>query len=840
MLDMSNPAGTSVDELFSLFAEIPWPTMLLAADGQVLALNQAVSDLLYGDAGAMIGNSFERIVPRHARRRLRAIISGASTDGARPLLATELSIAGQPSVPVEIEARAAPNDPLGRVILVLHRISIAHRHTQLLLALNRLAPQLLIARSADEVFRQAAQALEPFGLGLAIWQPDPMRPLLRLAYFTLGSSIASYMLRSMGIELSSYRIPRTTPGYKQALAERRAMYWTNIAAVLRHIMPIPIAEVCQQFLRLQGIQGLIIAPIIASGQEHGVLLVYSGILKEADTPFIESLAHQIAAVLTQLDLDREMKLQFQRLESLATTARAVTTLGSLDDVLRVICEQAQSLLIAEHAAVFLPDGDDFLRCVMATGMHTDIMGMRLPYTQSIVGHVFTSGQGMLLAESFEAPGIYKPAFQVSPSRSALFQPIIHQDAVLGVVVVNHLQPARFKQSDLDYLARYAEYAAVAIANAQMHAALVQSENEQRRLYREAEGMRSYLKTLIDHTPDILFIIGQDMAMHALNPHQLASTGYAPSEVEGRSFIDFISPHLHSEMLERWTKILSGQAQTFETTIHRANGRSLHTLLSAALIPEYGEVFAIVKNVTAQKHFEAQLRQNETLAALGRVVAGVAHELNNPLMAILGLAQLQLMEPLPPALREDIESIEQATLRASRIVHHLQIFVQTTAFELELLDLARLLEDTLRQLAAELVANSIDVALDLTSTLPYIHTNGKLLQLALFHIIQNALLAVAQNPPGTPRSLSVRGTAVDQAVHLVVADCGPGIAPEYVTRVFEPFFTLRPIGESVGLGLSLAYAIVQRHGGRIGIESDYGKGTRVMIELPIAGPAEVSD
>jgi signal transduction histidine kinase len=199
-----------------------------------------------------------------------------------------------------------------------------------------------------------------------------------------------------------------------------------------------------------------------------------------------------------------------------------------------------------------------------------------------------------------------------------------------------------------------------------------------------------------------------------------------------------------------------------------------------------------------------------------------------------------MEPLPPALREDIESIEQATLRASRIVHHLQIFVQTTAFELELLDLARLLEDTLRQLAAELVANSIDVALDLTSTLPYIHTNGKLLQLALFHIIQNALLAVAQNPPGTPRSLSVRGTAVDRAVHLVVEDCGPGIAPEYVTRVFEPFFTLRPIGESVGLGLSLAYAIVRRHGGRIGIESDYGKGTRVMIELPIAGPAEVSD
>ncbi|HEX5690263.1 MAG TPA: ATP-binding protein, partial [Roseiflexaceae bacterium] len=322
--------------------------------------------------------------------------------------------------------------------------------------------------------------------------------------------------------------------------------------------------------------------------------------------------------------------------------------------------------------------------------------------------------------------------------------------------------------------------------------------------------------------------------------RLTATGYRLEQIEGRSFLDFIPQQLHIDMVQRWHKILSGQHQTFETSICTADGSTMHTLLSAALIPEYGEVFAIVKDITAIKHLEAELRHSETLAALGRVVGGVAHELNNPLTAILGLAQLQLLDPLTQPMRDDMERIEQATLRASRVVQHLQMFVRPAVFEQQPLDLATLVNDALLRVTSELASYGADVTLDVPPDLPPVNADSDLLQQALVHVIQNALQAVAQNPPDIPRSLAIYGRATERNVRLTIEDCGPGIPSEHLPQIFEPFFTTRPVGESAGLGLSIAHAIVQKHGGQIGVQSMPGKGAAIAIELPIAGTSARPD
>jgi GAF domain-containing protein len=122
---------------------------------------------------------------------------------------------------------------------------------------------------------------------------------------------------------------------------------------------------------------------------------------------------------------------------------------------------------------------------MVTGQtETALMGMRMPHHGSMVGQVFTSGLGKWLADATATQGTYQPALQASHARSALFQPLCHRDRILGVLVVNHSQPNRFTQDDLEYLARYAEHAAVAVANARLHEALQQSENDQRQRRRE--------------------------------------------------------------------------------------------------------------------------------------------------------------------------------------------------------------------------------------------------------------------------------------------------------------------------------------------------------------------
>jgi PAS domain S-box-containing protein len=1006
--------GLSAD-LIGLFAETPWPTMLVAADGQILALNMPMRELLGADAAAVVGQPVETLVAASEQGRVLAL-PGRDAGGYPPTqVQARLLRPGRESLPVEIEAVGVPDDPRGRMTLVVHPISLNHRHQQLILELNRLAPALLALESPDEVFGRVAAALEPLGLGLAITLNDSDDALPRLRYATVSSAVADYLMRATGFQLADLCVPATTPGYGEALTQRKALFWDDIDALIRGVMPPAAVVVCQALWRSYGVRNLIFAPLLAGDQTRGVLALWSPILSREDVPYVEALAHQIAAVLAQIDIRRRMTTQIQRLESLATTANAVTTLGSLEDVLRVICRQAADLLGGEHSSVFLPaeEGDATI-CVMVAGQTVPaLMGMRMPHQASIVGQVFTSGRGAKLADMHAAPSAYQPALQASHARSALFQPLCHRDRILGVLVVSHSQPSRFSQDDLEYLARYAAHAAVAVANARLHEALQQSEAEQRRrrreqaailkvseavnraldldtilheglrvldelrllafgsvylrsadgarfelrasrdvppelmgrfahmpieqlvigndllrvgrlqvlgpaaiarlnlfhpelarleltsvgvapliaeertfgallvaradghvyrdqelrlleaiasqlaqaaaqaqnhqaleataaanarLYREAEGVRSYLNTLMQHTPDVLLTIRQDMTIHALNPERLAAVaGYRPEQVEGRLFKDFIPKSRHAELLPYWNAVLAGRSQTLEAEIIGADGRLLVAIMSAALIPDYGEVFVIVKDVTAQKQLETQLHQSEKLAALGRLVAGAAHELNNPLAVILGLSQLQLLEDLPPALRTDMEQIERAALRASHIVEHLRTFARPQPVEPRPIDLRQLVDDTLGRLTAELAARSVAVTVDIAADLPRLVADAHQLEQVLFNIVQNAVLALSSNPAGAPRALTIRATDLSSAVRLAIGDSGPGIAPEHLARIFDPFFTTRRVGEGSGLGLSIVHAIVKQHGGRIWAESELDQGTTFYVDLPFGEP-----
>jgi two-component system NtrC family sensor kinase len=805
-------------DLIELVAETSWPASLLSSSGRVLALNTALCQLL-GIDQSVIGTSIDTLVPAHDRARVRSMFEQATSSAPPTPIRTHLRWPGQSPLRVELEVIAIPGDPARRTMLMVHPLSLTDRREQLLLRLNQIAPTLLIAQSPEEVFHRAAETLKSLGLGMGVTLCDPHRATLRLAFATVNSVVDHY-LSTAGLRYHDMPIPSTTPGFSDALTDRTAIFWTDPRPILHEIMPAPVAVLAQMLLRLQGIREFIFAPLLAGEQMYGVLAVWSSVLSVEDVPFIEALGNQIAGVLAQIDLRNQMATQIQRLDSLASTAQAVTRLGSLEDVLRVVCQQAQDLLGGEHAAITLPvEGQADTICVMATGRGAEAtIGMRMPNESSLVGRVFTSGRGLWTGDSLQDPHAYQPAAQVTNSRSALFQPLCHHGRILGVLVVNHSRPSRFSQDDLEYLARYAEYAAVAVANA--------------RLYREAEGVRSYLNTLMRHTPDVLLTIRQDMTIHALNPERLAAVaGYRPEQVEGRPFMDFIPKSRHAELLPRWHSVLSGRPQTLEAEIIGADGRLLVAIMSAALIPEYGEVFVIIKDVTAQKQLEMQLHQSEKLAALGRLVAGAAHELNNPLAAILGLAQLHLLEELPPALRTDIEQMEHAALRASHIVKHLRTFARPQPATPQSIDLRRLVDETLRRLGAEIAARSIVVGVDIAADLPQLVADVHQVEQVLFNVVHNAVLALASNPPGAPRVLTIRAAA-SSAICLAIGDSGPGIAPEHLARIFDPFFTTRRVGEGSGLGLSIVHAIVQQHGGRIWAESDLGQGTTFYVELPL--------
>ncbi len=228
--------------------------------------------------------------------------------------------------------------------------------------------------------------------------------------------------------------------------------------------------------------------------------------------------------------------------------------------------------------------------------------------------------------------------------------------------------------------------------------------------------------------------------------------------------------------------------------------------------------------------QARLVQSEKLAALGELVAGVAHELNNPLTSVLGYAQLlEAGELEGEDARRALEIILQEADRARRIVQNLLTFARQRAHERGPVDVNAAIEQTVALRRYELERAGITFVLDLAADLPVVEGDLFQLQQVFLNLINNAAQAMA----GGGGRIEIRTARVGDRVRIEVADTGPGIPPEHLHRIFDPFFTTKEVGQGTGLGLSISYGIVRDHGGEIYAENRPEGGARFTIELPAA-------
>ncbi|MBB4636680.1 PAS domain S-box protein [Longimicrobium terrae] len=248
------------------------------------------------------------------------------------------------------------------------------------------------------------------------------------------------------------------------------------------------------------------------------------------------------------------------------------------------------------------------------------------------------------------------------------------------------------------------------------------------------------------------------------------------------------------------------------------------------------LFTIIQDATEKVAREQHLRRVERLAGLGTLIGGVAHELNNPLSAVLGFTRLLLMDPRPEGEREDLETIARETERMAKIVSDLRLIARDTqesAGRRQTVDLNDVVRHVLKTRAYSLRTRNIEVRDDLAQNLPPVQADGGQMEQVLLNLLVNAEQAMTMAPI---RRLVVRTRATGQGASLHVVDTGAGIAPEYLDRIFDPFFTTKPPGEGTGLGLSMVHTIVAEHGGEIRVDSEVGKGTAIRIDLPAAARA----
>jgi signal transduction histidine kinase len=230
--------------------------------------------------------------------------------------------------------------------------------------------------------------------------------------------------------------------------------------------------------------------------------------------------------------------------------------------------------------------------------------------------------------------------------------------------------------------------------------------------------------------------------------------------------------------------------------------------------------------------QGQLIQSQKMASLGLLAAGMAHELNNPLSAVLAYTQILLQE-LPPGqtAEADLHEIEEAAFRCKKIVEDLRLFSrQSRSHENQPLDLNEVIESALRLVTHPFSLQKIQIERDLEKELPRMGGSRNRLQSVFLNLFTNAQAAM---PAGGSLRLKTRTRRKEGQLEAVVADTGVGIPAENLPRIFDPFFTTKPEGQGTGLGLSVTYGIVQEHGGTIAVESQVGRGARFTLRFPAA-------
>ena len=238
-----------------------------------------------------------------------------------------------------------------------------------------------------------------------------------------------------------------------------------------------------------------------------------------------------------------------------------------------------------------------------------------------------------------------------------------------------------------------------------------------------------------------------------------------------------------------------------------------------------------KAVGSLKTAQSQLVQSEKLSAVGQFVAGVAHELNNPLTSVIGFSDLLNHTDLDPKYKEYVDRISKSATRCHKIVNSLLGFSRQHEPERKPVQVNDLADAVIDIIGYDLRTSNITLLKEYQPDLPVILGDSHQLQQVVLNILSNARQALeAFRRDG---QIILRTGRTNNQVWLRIKDNGPGISRENLTRIFDPFFTTKPEGKGTGLGLSLSYGIMQEHRGRIYAESQPGEGTEFVLELPVA-------
>src|SRR5437867_1109384 len=519
----------------------------------------------------------------------------------------------------------------------------------------------------------------------------------------------------------------------------------------------------------------------------------------------------------------ELNRRLSELFSLQELSYVLSDSLELDRIVEQVVRYAVRFLDAQGALLALL-GDapsDPLQIAAAEGTLAPLRGQKIQGDDPGLVARSTGREHLeLIRNSGAAPTVIVKGFDAAAAAAV---PLRSHGIVIGTLIITDPKEGVFVPEDIRLLSTLATHAAVVIANA--------------RFFEMVRRAKEQWETAFDALSEGIAVVDDEGRVRRSN-RALASLLNMPLQnVVGTPLGEALlgKPSALQELLAATRR---GDRPAPLVARSERLGRAVR--VNAARIPGAAteqSIVVMVEDVTEQQALETQLVQSEKLAAVGQLVSGVAHELNNPLTSIAGLSEFLLeQKELGKKDRGHLQVIQEQAERASRIVRNLLTFARKGAAERVPVDLNDVIRRTLSLTSYDLKLKDIVVERELSGALPDVFGDRHGLQQVVLNLVTNAAHAVAENPRERPREITV-STWFDGQVHLRVADTGPGIADEIAQSVFTPFFTTKEPGKGTGLGLSITYSIVESHGGQISLEPRGPRGGAAFrVDLPPA-PAD---
>ena len=498
-------------------------------------------------------------------------------------------------------------------------------------------------------------------------------------------------------------------------------------------------------------------------------------------------------------------------------------------VLDRFLEAAVDIAQVDGALIGLLGDDGNIRVVVGTGSGTVLSGETIPTGSSAMGRVIRTGHSWVESD------IAAHVDQLDPELYARIKgkivsmaiiPISRKGEPIGAVTLASHTRREFTAVDLERVEAMGDLLSVSLENAELVETLRQAEWRFRTLFRAA--------------PDAVFTVLQSGRIREANDAVRELTGTDPLQVVGLPMAELVVEADREKLQGALEATFAGTPTRVEVALERETptGTSRRLVaLAMSRLPEADppSVLLVGRDMTSERDMRVRLMESDRLAAVGELVAGVAHEVNNPLSSISAFAQLLLRDGgLTEQQRESLEVIKSETMRASQVVKDLLAFARRSEALREPVDLNMVLSRTLRLRGYQFTSNRIDVETDFAPELPSVVGDARQLQQVCLNLVTNAIQAMSKLGAGT---LFVTTRRDGENVVLEMRDTGTGIPDAVRAHIFEPFFTTKGEGEGTGLGLSVSYGIVTTHGGTIEVVNTSPAGTTFRVTLPAAEEPE---